>query len=79
MGRMSLAPQMIIVQVPQSPRKVMPENWVIPASPLPTRPTKKKQENEDLTRAMISFMAQDEKEEKEQDEIDLALSAVGIS
>ena len=46
--------------------------------PPPPRPTKKKQENEDLTRAMISFMAQDEKEEKEQDEIDLALSAVGI-
>ena len=57
----------------------MPENWVRPATPPPPiRPTKKKQEKEDLTRAMISFMAQDEKEEKEQDELDLALSVVGI-
>ena len=64
------------MQVPQSPRNFMPENWVRPGNP-PTRPTKKKQENEDLTTARISFMAQDEKGEKEQDDIDLALSAVG--
>ena len=44
----------------------------------PTRPTKKKQETDELTRAMISFMGQDDRGEKEQDEIDLALSAVGI-
>ena len=49
-----------------------------PTVKLPTRPTKKKQETDELTRAMISFMGQDERGEKEQDEIDLALSAIGI-
>ena len=44
----------------------------------PTRPTKKKQDTDELTRAMISFMGQDDRGEKEQDEIDLALSAFGI-
>ena len=44
----------------------------------PTRPTKKKQETDELTRAMISFMAHNERGEKEQNEIDLALCAIGI-
>ena len=55
----------------------MAESWV-PLSNLPQGLLKKKQETDELTRAMISFMGQDERGEKEQDEIDLALSAIGI-
>ena len=49
---------------PSVPKKINARELGETSKP-PTRPTKKKQENEDLTRAMISFMAQDEKEEKE--------------
>ena len=64
------------MQAHQWPKKIMAE--LGPTAKPPTRPTKKTQETDELTRAMISFMGQDERGEKEQDEIDLALGAVGI-